>query len=411
MLIWFNQKEGAVLRARDRMLDRRQALFALAGASATAAMGAQAQATPPPPLQGFWCSVEEAARALIARRLTPGFQLCVSRGDEVLFSGAYGHANLETDTLLGPDSVMRIGSVTKQFTAAAMLLLEADGALQLSDKLGRFLPSFPGASEITLERMLNHTSGLSNFTGLVTTQEMLQESRRDNTMAERVSLLANSAGPLVFEPGTSWAYSNTAYVLLAAVIEAVTGAGYGRFFSDRLFQPSGMTATAVDNAADVVARRASGYSHAGAALGFSNASFIAMSYPGAAGSVRSTARDLCKWSAALLGGRVLSASGLEKMLTPARLTDGSEAAAGGPSFRSGLGQRLTDIGGRRVVRHGGGIQGFSCDLWSLVDTGVTTAAIVNCDGHGEDQARNQALATDALAILDLIQKALADGQR
>jgi len=395
-----DQAEPVGVGSHHLGFSRRQTMFALACAS----VAATANAEPMLPSERLWRRVEASARALVDQQLTPGFQLCVSRGDETLFNKAFGHANLETDTALRPDSVMRIGSVTKQFTAAAVLLLEADGALELSDTLAKFLPKFPRASDLTLQRMLNHTSGLSNFTELVTRQQLLQEARRDQTMAERVEDFAKTSGPLVFEPGAKYAYSNTAYALLAAVIETVTGASYGKFFNDRLFQPLKMTATAVDDSADVVQRRASGYSHTNGPSGFSNASFISMNYPSGAGSLRSTARDLCRWRAALLGGRVLSPGALNKMLTPAQLIDGSEAVAGSASSRYGLGQHITTVGGRRVVSHGGGIQGFSCELRSLVEIGVTIAAIVNCDGHGEDRARNEALGLNGRAILDLIQE-------
>lgn len=355
-------------------LDRRQALFGI-GALAAVPMAARAQTGSPE----LWTRVQQLAEGVINDRLTPGLQISVRRGVDILFEQGFGMANLETATPLTAASVMKIGSVTKQFTAAAMLLLEQDGRLALSDPLARFLPDFPRAADLTLERMLNHTSGLGNYTD---TPAFIQNSRTDRSTAELVAAMRDSANLQAHEPGTRWDYSNTAYVLLGAVIEAAAGMPYGQFYQERLFTPFGLTTMAVDDAANVVPGRASGYTEGASGSGFDNASFISMSYPGAAGSIRSTTSDLCRWHGALLGGRILSAVSLQKMLTPARLADGTAPVEGGAPIDYGLGIRATLAGGRALVVHTGGIQGFASYLGTYRAEDLTIATMANIDSGG-----------------------------
>lgn len=320
------------------------------------------------------------AEAIIAEKLTPGLQISVRKGADILFESGFGLANIETGTPMTATSVMRIGSVTKQFTAATILLLEADGKLAVTDPLARFLPDFPRGADITLERMLNHTSGLGNYTDGASLEAFLQGGRPDRSMAEMVALMAASDNLQKSEPGTAWAYSNTAYVLLGAVIEVVDGKPLADSMRDRLFSPLGLTATAIDHAADIVSGRASGYSNTTDPIGFDNASFLSMTYPGAAGAMRSTTTDLCRWHQALLGGEVLSASSLTRMLRPVSLTDGRLPKDGDAEVRYGFGLQLSLANTREVISHGGGINGFASYLGTYREADLTLATIVNTDG-------------------------------
>ena len=380
--------------------DRRQALALLFAAAATPALAGAKPARP-----ARWAAAEAAAQALITERLTPGLQVCVRRRGQTLFSRGFGMASLEDATPMTPLSIGKIGSVTKQFTAAAILLLAEDGKLSLDDPLARFLPDFPRAADLPLRRMLNHTSGLGNYTDTATRNDFAQMTRIDRDTAALVDLMRAGAKVQVFEPGTSWAYSNTAYVLLGVVIEKVTGRPYSEFFQTRLFKPAGLARTAVDDMAEVVPGRASGYSNAPKApSGFANTSFISMTAPGGAGNLRSTMTDLCAWHEALLGGRVLQPASLQAMLTPSVLNDGAlpTSPRGGKDgkIRYGLGQFLEDSDGYPSIWHRGGINGFSTDLRSYTDQGVTLALILNTDGGPPSARRNdlrQALLTAALA--------------
>ena len=299
-----------------------------------------------------------------------------------------------------PQSIGKIGSVTKQFTAAAILLLAEDGKLTLDDSLAKYLPDFPRAGELTLRRMLNHTSGLGSYTDTAKLQDFLNMSRLDRTTDELVALMQAGDKVQVFEPGASLAYSNTAFVLLGVVIEKVTGHPYGAFFQSRLFGPAAMTRTAVDNMSEVLPGRSNGYSNdAKVPGGFTNASFISMTIPGAAGNLRSCMSDLCAWHEALLGGRILKPASLQTMLTPAQLNDGSlpksprESADG--KMRYGMGLFLDDSDGHRCISHGGGIQGFGTDLRTYPDQNLTLATIFNTDS-GPPPPRAKALRTALL---------------
>jgi CubicO group peptidase (beta-lactamase class C family) len=325
----------------------------------------------------------------VADRVTPGLQLCVRRAGQVVYSRAFGSANLEIAAPLTPASGMRIGSVTKQFTAAALLLLQEDGRVSLDDRLSRFVPEIAPAKEVTLRQMLNHTSGLAigPAGGLLV--------RRGTEVVEHdaASLLAviQSRNPVLrTPPGTQWVYNNLAYRLLGLVAERASGSRMRDLFKVRLFDPAGLSRTAVDDVGEVVAGRASGYvSGPKEAGGFRNAPPISLSWPGGAGAMRSTAEDLCRWHDALLGGRLLRPESLTAMLTPARLNDGSlpprPADRGGTGpLRYGLGIRLDTEGGREVVTHGGGIEGFFSDLTTYPDARVTVAGIINSSRDEQD---------------------------
>ncbi|QQQ17945.1 beta-lactamase family protein [Brevundimonas vitis] len=368
-------------------MNRRQALFGLAGLAAAPLIGGARQVQDTGDL---WARIRAMGEAIIAEGLTPGLQISVRQGAEVVFQQGFGQANVETATPMTASSVLRIGSLTKQFTAATLLLLEAEGRLSLTDPLSRFLPDFPRAADLTLERMLDHTSGLGNYTDAASLNTFLQAGRPDRSMAEMVEIMKASPGLQAFEPGTGWAYSNTAYVLLGAVIEKASERRYDVAMKERLFTPLGLNDTAVDDASQIVAQRGSGYTPTLAPGVFQNASFISMSYPGAAGSMRSTTTDLCRWHQALLGGKVLSAAALARMLTPATLADGSLPMQGGSPIRYGLGLSIGEAAGRSLISHSGGIQGFSAYLGSYPDNGLTVATIVNVDG-GPAGARVQAM--------------------
>lgn len=391
------------------MLTRRQ--FAGGHLAATAAgLAWQAQAQTQSSGRPRWAAVDEAMQDAYSGKVCPGAVVVIARGDELVYSRAVGSANLETDSPMTIGSVCRIGSTTKQFTAAAVLLLAQDGKLSLDDPLAKLVPEFPGADRLPLRRILNHTSGVGNYTAVKSLAVFLQSSRLDYDEAALLEAMKATNPLFLFEPGTDWRYSNTGYVLLGIVIARASGQPYAQFLRSRLFEPLSLEDTAVDDASDVVRRRASGYTPDKAApTGFRNASFISMTYPGGAGSIRSTGPDLCRWSAALLGGRVLKPESLAAMLTPARLNDGSlpappkGAPAGAPGTRYGFGLDLSPDRGHRRVWHLGGIQGFFSELRSYPDLGLHIAILVNSDGTGG--------ATPSAAISAAVTNVLLNGAR
>jgi CubicO group peptidase (beta-lactamase class C family) len=282
--------------------------------------------------------------------------------------------------------------LTKQFTAAAVLLLAEQGKLKIDDKLSMYLPNFPRASEVTLRDLLDHTSGIHNFTESSVIDKI---STSGATVDELIADIAGQSPLYDFEPGTGWWYSNSNYALLGAVIEKVSGKTWAAFMKAEIFNKLGMTDTAADDARDVVPRRASGYSLIGGApRRFRNADFTDMSVPYAAGALRSTVQDMARWNAALFGGELLKPESLKEMLAPGRLRNGAEdqtaiAWPGGKAFPPppgyvpgpyAFGLDHHSENGRRIVGHDGSIAGFDSLMQTYIDEGLTIIVLTNTNG-------------------------------
>jgi CubicO group peptidase (beta-lactamase class C family) len=339
-----------------------------------------------PAVGDAWNAVEAVGQAAILSQAVPGMQVCVRRGDAVLFSRGFGLSNLETRTATDAKSVFRIGSVTKEFTAALVLSLAEKGRLRLDDPLGRFLPSFP-VPALTLGQLLTHTSGLSNYTSTVSAQTYLEQSRQDRSMQEMVEVVAGAEPLVMSEPGAAWAYSNSGYVLLGAVIESIAGS-YAQAMADFL-RPLGLQNTAVDDGREVIDGRVSGYvAQPEASAKFANAPYAAMSYAGASGAMRATAEELGLWRSALLSGWVVSADSLAFMTTPARLSSGGlPTDDAGSEILYGAGVYLDPMEGRPALRGGGAVQGFVAVCDTVIPTRLTTAILLNVDGNGAPGVR------------------------
>lgn len=377
-------------------LTRRHALqWAVATAAGLAlppALAAQRKASA---VADPFAAVDALAAAAVADGITPGLSLAVMRKGELVHARGFGAANLETGTPVTPETVFRVGSVSKQFIATAIALLAEEGKLAFDDPLSRHLPLFPRAGDITLRQMLTHTSGLGNYTETQPPSLFFRQARTDYNDAELLAAMAATSPLFKFEPGTAWAYSNTAYVLLGLVVQVVSGEPYAQFLRRRLFEPAGMTQTSVDDAAEVVPHRASGYSakpsaDPGKRAVVRNAEYISMTFPGAAGAMRSTAADLCRWHAALLGGRIVKPETLQVMLTPVRLKNGELPEAPLPPdapkdaprkpLKYGFGLFFGDFENHPFVEHDGGIFGFVSMFRSFQAERVTVVVLVNYDG-------------------------------
>ena len=384
-------------------LSRRGALAIFLGGAAAASGAWAADPT-------GWSAVDQLGEAVVADHIAPGFSISVMKGGAFIYSKGFGLANLEIPTPATPHHVYHVGSVTKQFTAAALALLAQEGKLSFDDRLSKFIPEFPRAADVTLAQMLHHTSGIGNYTNQPRPQDFQQAARLDYDNPALLKAMIDLTKPAyVFEPGTDWAYSNTAYVLLGLIVEKVSGESCVSFYKRRLFDPAGMTQTAVDNMADVVPYRASGYSgHPGSSTAFDNTSYISMTFPGAAGNIRSTTEDLCRWHLALFGGRIVSPESLAAMIKPGRLNNGALPLAAmkpGPKtpLKYGFGLQTDDFDGHVMIGHNGGINGFITTLHSFPKEGVTVAILINGDPSGRPtfMPRMQAI-QDAAARTALI---------
>jgi CubicO group peptidase (beta-lactamase class C family) len=285
----------------------------------------------------------------------------VARNGQVLFSKGYGFANLEWKIPNTPDTKFRLGSVTKQFTAASILLLEERGKLSVTDPVKKYMPDAPAAwDKITIRHLLTHTSGIPNFTGFPDYQKLEPFKA---TPAELVARFRDK--PLDFQPGEKWSYSNSGYVLLGYLIEKISGETYEKFVTENVFTPLGMKDTGYDSNTAIIPKRADAYEMGRG--GYQHAGFIDMSIPHAAGALYSTTEDLLKWEQGLYGGKVLQPASLEKMTTP--FLD---------NYAFGL--TVTSGGGRKRISHGGGIEGFNTVLEYYPDDKLAVVVLENSSG-------------------------------
>ena len=285
----------------------------------------------------------------------------IAKGREVVFELSSGWANAEWKVPNTATTKFRLGSVTKQFTAACILLLQERGRLGLDDPLSKHIPGVPAAwKPITLRHLLGHTSGIPDTTTLPPYKEWRITGPSPAMIFERVREF-----PLEFSPGAKFQYSNTGYILLGWVIERVSGQIYRDFVRQNIFEPLGMTDSGYDSTNAFIPQRAAGYRTG--ARGLRNANYLDMRVPFAAGGLYSTTCDLLKWTQALYGGRLLRPTSLAQMTKPGR---------GGYA----LGLVVGEKNGRRRFAHAGGIDGFGAFLAYFPASGVTIVVLANVEG-------------------------------
>ncbi len=324
---------------------------------------------------------EEAALDVLAKEAvatghTAGLVVGVGEVGKPPVVRAYGFANLEWQAATTPDTVFRVGSITKQFASACILLLAEQKKLTLDDKLSKFFPGYPRGDEVTVRQLLNHTSGVHSYPGRTEATIV----RAGISVADMVKHLGGLGYD--FDPGSNWDYSNSGYFLIGAIIEQVSGQTFREFARERLFEPQGLAQTAVDRNQDVVPHRATGYERDRAKAGaYVNAVYSDMSVPGAAGALRSTAADLIKWTEALHAGRVLSAASYKEMTTVPRIP-------GKDDVYYGLGLWVKPEQGHPLISHNGGIDGFESSLNYLPERKMTLVILTNTqNGTGDLRAK------------------------
>ncbi|ADO75395.1 serine hydrolase domain-containing protein [Stigmatella aurantiaca] len=273
----------------------------------------------------------------------------VADGKGVVLKKGYGFANFEWREPNTPDTKFRIGSITKQFTAMVIMQLVNEGKLKLDDTVSMYLPDYrkDTGTRVTVTQLLNHTSGIPSYTSAPGFFD--KQARNPAKVAEFVK--EHASGDLEFEPGTKWAYNNSGYFLLGAIIEKVTGKPYAQVVRERIFEPLGMKNSGYDLHATVLPKRASGY-ELKPEEGYVNAPYLDMSLPYAAGSLYSTVEDLFLWDRALYLDTLLPEPLKKKMFTPGM----SEYAFGWLVKPVMLNDGKTEVA---TVHHGGGINGFS----------------------------------------------------
>jgi CubicO group peptidase (beta-lactamase class C family) len=326
-----------------------------------AATGVACRATQP--------DYDSLIRPLVATGSFMGVVL-VSRGERILFERAYGSADLEWSTPNTIDGKFRIGSISKQFTAASVLLLAQGKKLELDRSITSYVPDAPQAwRPITLHHLLTHTSGIPDFLGFADFQ-----SRKALPSPLAETLLRFRDRPLEFTPGTAGRYSNSGYVLLAHIVEHVSGESFDTFLHKRVLEPAGLNDTGVDTHRAILSRRTRGYTRFRSGLG--NADYIDMSISTGGGSLYSTVRDLHRWTLALHQDRVVAAGLYRRMTTP--------------TFHNyGYGLEIRSQPGGRIMGHGGGMEGFSGFLQYREKDAIVSAVLSNVNTDVTGRLANQ----------------------
>lgn len=317
----------------------------------------------------------------------PGAAVLVARGDTVLFRGARGLASVELGVLLTPDHVFRIGSVTKQFAAVGLLKLVEAGKIGLDDALSSYLPEYPNGAKISVRQLLDHTSGIKSYTELP--QVMGGMIRNDLTTAALIASFKDQ--PVSFRPGTQWAYNNSGYVLVGAVIEAASGKSWHAHLDAALLEPLGLQHTQYGANERLIPGMAGGYTVKDNA--WAPMAFLSMTQPHAAGALVSTLDDLHAWNRALHEGKLLEPELYEAMTTPAGLAEPA---------RYGFGIARGTLRGHLKFDHSGGIFGFASYLLYVPNTQLSVVVLQNADAtlNGKGDPGQLAALTGAFALGD-----------
>lgn len=307
------------------------------------------------------------ANAYIKAAGIQGSVLLAKNGKVILAKG-YGLANMELDVPNTPATIFRLGSITKQFTAAAVLQLQEKGKLNVSDLISKYIPDTPAAwNSVTIRHLLTHTSGIPSYTDEIGYQAHMRE--QSGPPPEFINRFRDR--PLEFLPGERFHYDNSGYFLLGVIVEQVSGMKYEDYLRKNIFEPLQMTSTGYDWPATILKDRASGYSKSADGKQI-NAEFLDMGQPYAAGSLYSTVLDLYKWDRALYTTRVLSAQSIEAAFTPGKF-DWAEG------IKYGYGWGIAQVHGHKTVGHGGGINGFSTVIWRAIEEDAVSIVLSNSD--------------------------------
>lgn len=276
----------------------------------------------------------------------PGAQIAILRDGSVVVSQAYGVANVARSTPVTQDSQFEIGSITKQFTAAAILQLKEQGKLRLSDPLGKYVPEYPRGKKITIEQLLRQVSGIPDYLNDTKASESVV-SKTPGGLDAALKLIVKM--PLHFAPGTRWRYSNTNYLLLGAIVARVSGVPYEQYIREHIFKPAGMSNSAFVRDEPSLPAMATGYEIGKGPPRVAPA--IQDGWAGGAGAIVSTALDLAKWDAAFFGGKIVSPQDVTLATTSATLPDGE-------STRYGFGWGIDTLDSQPMIWHNGGSLGF-----------------------------------------------------
>jgi CubicO group peptidase (beta-lactamase class C family) len=304
----------------------------------------------------------------------PGLALAIVRDGKSVKEQGYGLANLELDVAVKPETIFQTGSVGKQFTATAVMMLVEDGKIRLDDPVGKYLSGSPASwNNVTVQNLLTHTSGIPDYESDSVTKKDLAFVNLRNDYTEDELFTKFSGLPLDFPPGSKWSYSNSGYVILGILIHKVTGQFYGEVLQERIFRPLGMTSTRIISEADIILNRAAGYRVVNGEI--KNQEWVSPTLNTTAdGALYTNVLDMAKWDAALDAEKLLKKGSLDRMWSAVRLNDGKTAPYG-------FGWDVTEVNGHRLIEHGGAWQGFTSQISRYVDDRFTVIVLTNLDSE------------------------------
>jgi len=307
--------------------------------------------------------VADYVHSEMQRQRIPGLALLVAREGKIVRAQGYGLANLELQVPVKPETVFQSGSVGKQFTATAVMMLVEEGKISLDDAVTKYLKGAPATwNQVTIRELLSHTAGFTDYPENF-------DSRKDCTEAQLLKIVQGI--PLAFTPGTKWSYSNLGYLTLGILIRQVTGKFYGDFLQERIFQPLGMSTTRIISEADIVPNRAAGYRLVNGEL--KNQEWVSPTLNTTAdGALYFSIMDLARWDAALYTEKLLKRSSLDQMWTVTGLTNGEPNPG-----HYGFGWRIFTKDGHRAFGHSGAWQGFETHISRYVDDKLTVVVLAN----------------------------------
>ena len=336
--------------------------------------------------------VDEFIKAEMQRQKIPGVSLAVIRDGQIIYAKGYGFANVEHQVPVKPETIFQSGSVGKQFTAMAVMMLVEEGKLGLDDKINKYFTDAPAEwSSITVRHLLTHTSGMTDYPRDF-------DFRADYTEDDIYKKIKTV--PLAFQPGEKWAYSNLGYVTLGILINRASGKFYGDFLKERVFNPLGMTTARIISEADIVPNRAAGYVLVKGEL--KNQAWVSPSLNTTAdGALYLTAYDMAKWEGALHGGKLLKKEGFDAMWTPVKLN-------GGKTHPYGFGWALADANGKRIIEHGGAWQGFKSMVTRFPEGKLTVVVFANLINASEKKLARGVLEIYHPELMPAPEKAIED---
>lgn len=301
----------------------------------------------------------------------PGGVFMISKNGKIIYEKAFGKSNIELNVNLTTENVFQLGSMTKQFTAIAILILEEQGKLDTKQTVSKYIPNYPSGDSITLHHLLTHTSGIKDFTKMKALRDITQKEMTPKMM---VDFFKNE--PVDFKPGEKFDYNNSGYVLLGYIIEIVSGETYEGFIQKHIFKKLGMSHSRYATDRQIITNRAYGYQKK--ENRYVNKTIINFSVPFASGALMSTIGDMLKWQNALGQNELLKSENAQKAFSKYKLNNGEE-------FTYGYGWHIKDIKGTPTREHGGSIFGFKTMGVYIPSKDIYVIGLTNCDCNSPTQ--------------------------